>query len=265
MNISIQCGPDPCCTIQLPPGEKEMIWKGFENGAFAPPVDWTDMNSSDHFVQFYETDAYLVNSIAEYFVHGLRNGESCIMVATPDHNSGVKQLLKQFRVDLSLAIEDRHLIVLDAAETLERLMTDGRPDAKKFKHLIGRLVAEAAERTSRVRIFGEMVALLSLAGKSEAAHELEQLWNKLAQEHTFTLFCAYPLSAFDKKGSNGHMRNACSTHTRVVPAESYTSLTSPDERLRAIALLQQRARELEAEIAQLRQNIAIRDPLAIVG
>src|SRR4051812_10224001 len=30
----------------------------------APPVDWSDMDESDHFVQFYENDEYLVDSVS---------------------------------------------------------------------------------------------------------------------------------------------------------------------------------------------------------
>jgi PAS domain S-box-containing protein len=42
----------------------------------------------------------------------------------------------------------------------------------------------------------------------------------------------------------------CRQHSQIIPAESYTTLTDPDERLRAITLLQQKANSLEAEIAE---------------
>ena len=42
----------------------------------------------------------------------------------------------------------------------------------------------------------------------------------------------------------------CKQHSRVVPAESYAVLTSTDERLRAITLLQQKASSLQAEIEE---------------
>jgi PleD family two-component response regulator len=42
----------------------------------------------------------------------------------------------------------------------------------------------------------------------------------------------------------------CQQHSRVIPAESYAALDEPEERLRAITLLQQKAHSLEAEIAE---------------
>jgi signal transduction histidine kinase len=47
--------------------------------------------------------------------------------------------------------------------------------------------------------------------------------------------------------------NVCANHSHVIPAESYTHLPTPDERLRAITLLQQKAAWLEAEIAERRR------------
>ena len=42
----------------------------------------------------------------------------------------------------------------------------------------------------------------------------------------------------------------CAAHSHVIPAESYTALTSPDERLRTIAQLQQQAHALATEMAE---------------
>ena len=71
-----------------------MIWRGFENGGgdtLAPSVDWIFMSNSDHFVQFNETRDYLVNSVAEYFVQGLKNRKTCIMVASSDHAAAIER------------------------------------------------------------------------------------------------------------------------------------------------------------------------------
>jgi signal transduction histidine kinase len=52
------------------------------------------------------------------------------------------------------------------------------------------------------------------------------------------LLCAYPIEGF---GNSATFKEVCELHTRVIPAESYTSLTSADDRLRAITELQQKA------------------------
>ena len=45
----------------------------------------------------------------------------------------------------------------------------------------------------------------------------------------------------------------CGEHARVIPTESYTALPTPDERLRAVTALQQKAESLEAEVAQRKE------------
>jgi signal transduction histidine kinase/ActR/RegA family two-component response regulator len=93
-----------------------------------------------------------------------------------------------------------------------------------------------------------MVALLASAGDFEAAVQLEQLWNALRTKHEFSLFCAYSLSSFSGQ-SSAALIDLCGQHSRVVPAESYSSVSNEEERLRAIVVLQQKALALEAEIA----------------
>jgi signal transduction histidine kinase len=109
--------------------------------------------------------------------------------------------------------------------------------------------ARAAEGRRRVRIFGEMVALLALEGNHAAAVRLEELWNDLQQTHAYALFCAFPLECLAGEEHAAVLGYVCAAHARVIPAKSYTALPTADDRLRAIAVLQQKARSLEAALA----------------
>jgi CheY-like chemotaxis protein len=100
----------------------------------------------------------------------------------------------------------------------------------------------------RLHAFGEMVALLWADENREAAIELEQAWNKLACQHRFALLCAYPIGGFNGNGSGNSFQEVCSCHSQVIPAESYSAADTVDKRMRAIALLQQKAQSLESEI-----------------
>jgi hypothetical protein len=66
--------------------------------------------------------------------------------------------------------------------------------------------------------------------------------------HAFVLCCAYPIHGFDGEAFAPGLSAVCATHERVIPAESYTALTSVDDRLRAISHLQQKAQSLEARL-----------------
>ncbi len=114
-------------------------------------------------------------------------------------------------------------------------------------------MTRAAEGGRRVRAFGEMVALLWTEGNQAAAIRLEELWNELAQTRTFCLYCAYCLDSFGDTAHTAPFTHICTQHSRVIPAESYAALSDPDERLREITLLQQKAKALEAELAYRKQ------------
>jgi PAS domain S-box-containing protein len=141
-------------------------------------------------------------------------------------------------------------ISLDAAATLAEFMVDGALDPKRFVELVGDIILRTGQGRSRVRIFGELVALLWASGNREEAIHLEELWNGLAQVYSFSLFCAYPMHGFGGEAYEVEFAEICRQHSHVIPAESYTSLTEPVDRLRAITLLQQKANSLEAEIAE---------------
>src|SRR6185369_562599 len=101
----------------------------------------------------------------------------------------------------------------------------------------------------RVRAFGEMVALLWADGRREAALELEALWNELGANLSFSLLCAYPISAFDTYADHAPFLEVCGSHVRALPTERYGALQTDHERLRAIAELQRNGRALQGETA----------------
>jgi signal transduction histidine kinase len=98
-----------------------------------------------------------------------------------------------------------------------------------------------------------MVALLAADGNHVAAIDLEQRWNDLQQTYAFSLLCAYPLDQLGEESHTALVHDICTTHSRVLPTESYLNLSTEEERLRAIATLQQKAQRLQAEIAERQQ------------
>ena len=225
-------------------------------GELSPRSDWSEMDESAHFVQFYETDEFLLNSLSSYIGTGLSTGEVVIVVATPAHRKGLEDHLHAHNLEVAAASTRGQYLQLDAAETLSKFIVDGSPEPGRFTEVVGNVIARATEGGRRVRIFGEMVALLWAEGNCDAAIRLEELWNDLGQTHRFMLFCAYPLNGCGGEALAQPLSDVCGTHARVIPAESYTALSNPDDRLRAITLLQQKAKSLEAEIAERKKTEA---------
>jgi signal transduction histidine kinase/CheY-like chemotaxis protein len=228
---------------------------------FAPLTDWSGMGEHDHFVQFYETDSSLLNSLSDYIGTGLREGDGCIVVTREAHRERLDERLKDYGLDVAAARACGQYVSLDAGEALSQFTVDGHAEPERFSEIIGSVIARTAEGRRRVRIFGDMVALLCDEGNHAGAIHLENLWNDLSKTHSFSLFCAYPMNNFGEKSLGVPLGDICARHSRVIPAESYSALTDPDERLRAIIQLQQKARLLEAEIAE-RERLLVREQIA---
>ena len=220
---------------------------------FAPRADWRDMSDSEHFVQFYEADGFLLNSLSGFIGTALTAGDGALVVATKSHCDGLDELLNANGVDVSGARARGQYVSLDAAETLSKFMVNGSPEPARFREVIGNVISSVTDGRARVRAFGEMVALLWAEGNHTGAIRLEELWNDLQNSHSFSLFCAYPMNGFGGEKFAEPLSGVCTAHSRVIPAESYAEIANLDARLRAIAQLQQKARSLEAEIAERQQ------------
>ncbi len=222
---------------------------GQQSNLAAPRIDWSDMGESDHFVQFYESDEFLINSVAGFVGAALRDGGNAIIVATEDHRQGIQKALMAQKLDFA----PEQFVVLDAAQTLARFMVNGWPDAQRVRESLGPIVARLTQSGRRLHIFGEMVALLWAGDNRAAAVELEKIWSDMAQGNKFALFCAYPLNGFTLGDDGEPFAEICSCHSRIIPAESYSAVASARERLHSVAVLQQKASSLEAEIAHRKE------------
>ena len=203
--------------------------------------------SHGHAVQFYDTEVYLHEVVAEFLAGGLDAGQPALVIATPQHRDGFASRLRERGVDVDAAQRDGRLVLRDAAETLRLFCAEAAPDEARFFEVVGELLRE----TQSARVYGEMVDLLWRDGRAAAAVRLEELWNELGKRQRFALLCAYPMSNFGGEEHTAHFASICAAHTLVHPSESVSTLGG-DEQLRRIALMQQRAESLEAEVAQRR-------------
>lgn len=225
---------------------------------------WSRHGDHQHGVQFYSQDSFLLEELSEYIGNALRAGDAAVVVATETHRNSLLQWLTSQGLDIATLVEQERLVVTDAAQLLETFMRDGWPNPELFAAVVGGIVVKALARARgerpQVAIFGEMVALLWAEGKADAAIRLEQLWNELGRTKCFSLFCAYPMSSFNREEDAGLLLKICNEHSAVIPTEGYVWLGSEDARLRGVAQLQQKAKALETEVAEhkrLRQELEL--------
>ncbi|HXO45510.1 MAG TPA: MEDS domain-containing protein [Candidatus Cybelea sp.] len=223
-----------------------------------PPSGFLDSHAShSHSVQFYGEDPVLLDELCRFIGDSLESGGSALVVATVAHRDALTRLLKARGLDTDAAVVRGRYIPMDATETLSKLMQEGWPDPARFAEVIGSVVVRAKHAAGgsdgQVAIFGEMVAILWAQGKFESSIQLEQLWNRLSQTHSFALRCAYPMAGFNREEHSEPFLKICAEHSHVIPGESYTALTSEQERLRNVSYLQQKAEALEAATAERNQ------------
>jgi len=210
-----------------------------------------------HVVQLYTDDGFLIDVLSRFVGGALAVGDGALVVATKSHRVALEKRLPAHGLDAAKAILQGRFVVLDATETLSKFMVNGSVDDQRFNDIIGGVLTQVRSavdgKERRIAVFGELVALLWAEGKPQMAIRVEQLWNDLAESHSFSLLCAYPMTGFHNERHIEPFLTMCGQHSGVVPSESYLGLGSEEERLRSIAQLQQRALALEKELA-LRQS-----------
>jgi PAS domain S-box-containing protein len=230
------------------------------NVEFVPSLAHTPSHTEDgHVVQLYAEDGFLIDVLSRFVGGALAGGDAAVVIATNSHRTELERGLSANGVDTDKAAIQGRYIVLDAIETLPKVTVKGLVDEDRFRETIGGALVKAensvARKQGRVAVFGELVALLWAAGEPAEAIRVEQLWNDLANSHSFSLLCAYPIAGCSYERHIEPFLSMCGEHSSVIPSESYLVLRNEEERLRSIANLQQRAQVLEKQLA-LRESEA---------
>jgi hypothetical protein len=202
-----------------------------------------------HVVQFYEDEEFLYEAVSGFLVAGLKAGQPAVVFARAESLHAFATRLDRQGYDHRAAIHNGSLVMHDAREVLATFMRGSVVDEDRFMSEVGSIVQKAsAGRETVVRAFGEMVDVLFRDGNAQAAIRLEELWNQLAETHSFELLCAYAINNFYTETHAEGLKEICRKHSHVVPAETYALLTDDHERSVKVIELQQRARALYVEV-----------------
>ena len=223
---------------------------------------------SQHTVQFYEDDIFLVKGLADYIGDALEAGDTAIVIATDAHLAALELALKE-RALFDGSIGARYVPVV-ADQMLPKFMDEasGLPDETRFRDAIGELISSTsrAHHGRPLVVFGEMVAILcagthcslNAVGKHDAAIHVERFLNKLQRHFAFSLLCAYPMDAFPCAADAPMFCEVCTLHSEVRPAEGFDPDANVHSLQRTIALLQQQAYSLSTEV---RDRLAVEQAL----
>jgi len=199
-----------------------------------------------HLVQFYEDDSYLLRTLIDFIKSAIAQDNTCLVIGTREHLNSVENQLKQHdeNIDLKELKETGQYVSMDANVTLSQFMKSGIVDEEVFNRTFTEILKKMEQRDRPIVAFSEMVAILWDHGNDESMIQLEDLWNLLSESHKFTLYCGYPLAAFDHAGDGAAFMEITKLHSEVIPGESFDAFESELERSKAIATLQQKSEAL---------------------
>src|SRR5215212_4992887 len=183
-----------------------------------PEIFWAEVAPCDHIVQIYENDESIITSLSKFITTGFEANESVIIVATKEHQVTLDKLLVSKGYDLPGLKKKDQYITFNAHELLSKFMVEDWPDEHLFFKTVTEIVRKVKNH-NKVRVYGEMVAILWAQGHSGATVRLEYLWTKLCQQEEFMLFCAYPKIGFTQDITTS-INHICSTHNKVISGEA---------------------------------------------
>ena len=170
--------------------------------------------SSEHIVQFFDTDESRARNVASFLADGHAAGEPMIVVARPKSWAGIHEQLEALGVPVAEVLASGRLVVKDASDTLRSLSRGTSPDRALFDRVVGRAV-EALAGGGRVRAYGEMVDMLAQRGELSDAIKLEGFWNDLGERAAIFLMCGYSAAHFVSGSTHRALLDVCKAHTCV--------------------------------------------------
>lgn len=169
----------------------------------------------DHILQFYETEAFLYDTVASFLARGFELGEPALVIASRTHAKELSPAFRAAGIDVAAAFRDGRLTIVDAHALLTSFMAGEMPDESAFRDRVSDLL-ERAGGTARLRVYGEMAEILWRSGQKEAALRLEELWDEIAEHHAFFLLCSHDLSSF-YDDAHGLVDELCRRHGHLNP------------------------------------------------
>jgi DcmR-like sensory protein len=185
----------------------------------------------DHLVQLYTSEHALASTVTRFVERGLADGDGVIAIITAAHWTDVAPRLSAPAVDVTAAQASGQLVVLDAHDTLMKLMVDGMPDRALMRAVVVPAIdAARAAGHANVRAFGEMVDILNRRGNLAAAICLEELWNELLEAEGIALLCAYAIDPFDPEEYEAVLPSIGHVHSHLMPVEDPERLETAIDR-----------------------------------
>ena len=196
--------------------------RGFLSSAAVLPR-WRRPPGRRHDLQFYATDAFLIDAVAGFFESALEVGDSIIGVASQSHRQALDAAFRGRGLDTAALVASGRCTLADAGAALDAILRDGMPDPGLFADavdpLLERTLAASVGSPPHVSMFGEIAPILAARGEFDAMRRLEQIAGEYAASRSLSILCGYPVESVG--GEASHLAaEICAEHSTIVPAGS---------------------------------------------
>lgn len=172
-----------------------------------------------HEAGFYADESSLLDGYAMFIAGALDAGNGLVMVFSPLRRNRLKQPLRARGIDLDRALTDGRCLWMDVAAVLSSFMVGDRVDEGRFWSAATAVIMEAA-RISRVdpprlSACGECAPTLLQDGLTDAAIQLEQLWDDVTRTFNVDIFCPYSCHGLQCDDGSQVFRDLRASHSAV--------------------------------------------------
>ncbi len=177
-----------------------------------------------HAVHFHGDDTSWLDATANVLIAALRRGD--IVATALVQANGDALALRMNAQGWNVAdLRARHLyVVFDAEEAATQVLRAGRANVDAVAEMVATLenarTASAAGRRAHLTLVGEIAAVLCRRGNSEAALDLERMWDDVTRSLPIFTICAYPTDCVDGDGAPGWIAGIAARHSAISHAAS---------------------------------------------
>jgi KaiC/GvpD/RAD55 family RecA-like ATPase len=140
----------------------------------------------------------LNRTVTTFLWEGLLRGDALVVIATPRRLEDIARHLEWLGADVARSRREGQIAMLDAHETLARILDEGQPHWERIETVISEALEMARPRAADAgtRAYQEMAGLLREAGQPEEAALIEAQWNRLLRRRGIRLFPGDAIDAF---------------------------------------------------------------------
>ena len=178
------------------------------------PLVMTDSDS--HAVQFRGDDSCWLDNAANVLSRALRRGDTIASALIGSNRDALALRMQERGWNPDDLEQQGRYLVFDAEVLATQVMRSGMPGIDAISELVAAVEsARSASGASHLTLIGEIAAVLCRRGSTEAALELERLWDELTRPLPILTICTYPTGCFDRAVNPGFVSAVCAHHSIV--------------------------------------------------